>query len=507
MAKKQNSTQTLDMFSYEFYNVEEDYDFEDANQTEQDRDMFDRASALLAYYPLVNAGVTARRSPFHLLDQRSLSLSALNFSIRSVGLGDISDGGVQRETMVEALVESILEQIKAHPDISEYPSDDQTQQYAADLIQHLMEPVCASIFHPQSKEFKPVSLQVLKEVDDPYGNFYIRPSVESTNLFLGSLKMSLTDDQFMLQALLEHQIAQGLIKNAFQTARKLQRRTLFYREEILDKKRRMSLNVRSVNWGEHVESKINEIKESLPILLETNRKILSSVQGNFELRRSERGHMVAALIREIRDCIDIHKGLQNELQSLDSHYQKEQSRQAFYSRWGQTLPNMVDDVLYPLMGIKPKYMGEVSESLLSIFSPPGATHVYDLKNVVMSALREKRVFEDHSTDDEDLDLEVAAQAEKPNFSKEDSDKAVDFITATVQEGPLPLSEIMEKGINSKLKNPVLHAMALMVVIYWPENHYHDLWTITKKENSFTNHICSSDDFLITAVKGSLNGPK
>ena len=305
----------------------------------------------------------------------------------------------------------------------------------------------------------------------------------------------------MLQALLEHQIERGLIKNAFQTARKLQKRTLFYKEEVLEKKRRMSLNVRFMNWEEHVESKIKEIKETLPALLDTNRKILRSVQDNYDLRRSDRGSLVAALIREIKDCIDIHKQLQNELQTLDSHYQKEQSRQSFYSHHGQTLPNMVDDVLVPLMSLKPRYLEEISKSLLAVFMPPGATNVYDLNSLVISALREKRVIEDHTTDSDNLDLQAALEEEKPNFSKKDSDRAVEFISNDLKTGPLKLSEIMQIGREAKLERSVLHAMAMITTIYWPEGNYLGHWSIEKLDDCFTNTICSSDDFFLTDLKG------
>nr|WP_320048777.1 hypothetical protein [uncultured Desulfuromonas sp.] len=502
MARRQTSEdQTLDLFSYEFDDIENDYNFEQVEQSEEDRDMFDRASALLAYTPLVNTGVDARRHPFNLLDQQSLSLTALHFSIHSVGLGDISEGGVQRETMIDNLVSPINEQLRAHPDITEYPNLKEIEQYALDLIKQLMEPVSRTIYHPHSKTFKAISMQVLKEVDDQQGNFYLRPSVQSTNLFLGSLKMSLTDDQFMLQALLEHQIERGLIRNAFQTARKLQKRTLFYKEEILDKKRRMSLNVRFMNWEEHVESKIKEIKETLPALLDTNRKILRSVQDNFELRHSDRGPLVAALIREIKDCIDIHKQLQNELQTLDSHYQKEQSKQSFYSQHGQTLPNMINDVLVPLMSLKQSYLEDASESLLGVFLPPGATNVYDLTSVVMNSLREKRVVETHAKGNDALDLQAAQEEERPNFSKKDSDNALKFISDALIEGPLRLSEIMSLGQEANLKRSELHAMALITTIYWPEKEYLGYWTIQKTDENFTNNICSSDDFLLTAIKG------
>jgi hypothetical protein len=305
----------------------------------------------------------------------------------------------------------------------------------------------------------------------------------------------------MLQALLEHQIKLGLITNAFQTARKLKKRTLFYKEEVMDKKRRMSLNVRFMNWEEHVESKIKEIRETLPALLDTNRKILKSVQDNFDLRRSERGPLVAALIREIKDCIGVHKQLQNELQTLDSHYQKEQSRQGFFSRHGQTLPNMVNDVLVPLMSLKPSYLNGINEVLISTFLPPTATKVYDLKSVVTAALKEKRVIEENTGDSEDLDLQVMSETEKPNFTKKDSDRALEFISAAVQSKPLKLSEIMALGKEAELDRQILHAMALTTAIYWAESNYFGHWSIEKVEGSFFNDICSSDDFLIASTEG------
>lgn len=503
MAKRKNDRQ-FDMFSYEFYAIEKDFKFEEAEQFEDDRDMFERATALLAHTPLINVSFDNRRHPFNLLDQQSLALSAINFSIRSVGLGDISDGGVQRESMIDSLVSPVNEQLRAHPEISEYPSIEEIEQYAADLIKQLMTPISRSIYHPQSESFKTILMQALKEVDDHQGNFYLRPSVESTNLFLGTLKMSLTDEQFMLQALLEHQIKRGLISNAFQTARKLQKRTLFYKEEILDTKRRMSLNVRFMNWEEHVESKINEIKETLPALLETNRKILNSVQNNFDLRSSDRGQLVAALIREIRDCIDIHKQLQNELQTLDGHYQKEQSRQSFYSFHGKTLPNMVDDVLVPLMCLKKEYIKDVSESLVSVFVPPGAIEMYDLATVITNALREKRVVEDHTMDDDGLHLQEVQGEEQPNFSKEDLELALEFISNLLQNGPAKLSVIMQAGCDAKLATTVLHAMAMSTVTYWPDENYLGHWSIEKLDESFTNTICSSDDFLLTSMQEEIS---
>lgn len=500
MARHAKGADTLDMFSYEFYDITQDVDIKDEVQHGQASDMFDRTCTLLASSPLTNAGFDTRRAPFHLLDQRSIALQALNFSIGSVGLGSISEGGIQRSSMIDHLKAVIHEQLENVDGDFEYPTDKQIEDYAGDIIKQLMTQQEAQVYHPTSKMFKTFEFRVLKEVDDDYGNFYLRPSLESTNLFLGSLKMSLRDDQIMLQALLEHQIKQGLIKNAFKTARTLRTRTIFFKEEVLVLKRRISLNVRALHWDQHVMAKISEVKESLPALLQTNRRILQSVQNNHDLRSSDRGPIAAALSKAITDCIDIHKTLTLELHSLDSHYRAEQSRQSFFSRSRETLPNMVEDVLVPMMMIRKDYVVEAANSLLAVFRAPAALPIFDLKSTVLTALREKKVFEYEPAEDVDLDLVVAANEEPPKFTHGDVEKAADFILDEVRTKPKLLSRIMSDAADQGLKKCVRHAMAVLVVTTWSYENYRGQWRVDKTEDNFSNDICTSNEFRITFMK-------
>ena len=254
-----------------------------------------------------------------------------------------------------------------------------------------------------------------------------------------------------------------------------------------------------MNWGEHIGSKINEIQEVLPDLLKTNREILKSIESNFELRQSERGQMVGALIREIKECCDTHNQLQNEVQSLDRLYQEEMERYAFVSSYRRMLPSMMDDVLVPLMHLESKYLDEISETLFTILTPPRATQTYDLNTMVIDALKEKKKHESQTALEEPLDLQEAPRAEKPNFTKEDTNLAVEFITGVLKKGPANLSEILEKGSEAGLGIPVLHAIALTTTIYWSEGDYLARWSIEKLNGKFFNEICRSDDFLLTDI--------
>ena len=496
--------ETIDMFDYENYPIEEAFDFESEVESAEHADMYDRACALLAATPLAIAGVDARRTPFHLLDQNSLALRALDLSIGSVGLGSISEGGAQRGEMVKALCEAVREQLEYSDDIAAYPKDDDIVAYASDMIGHLIEPIRKKVYHPKSQGFRTEDRRVLREVDDERGEFYIRPSVEAINLFFGSLKVSLADEQIMLEALLEHQINQGLFKDAFQTALVLKKKALFYKEDVLEAKSRMTRNIRAMSWLDQVEPMIKEISATLDGLLITNRNILKTIQENFRLKESEKGPMVAALIKTIKDCIAIHKSLWTEVQSLDTHFSKEQSRQAFFSTSGDTLPNMLTDVLVSLFGVRREYFDWMSSELFSIFSPPRAQPVFNLTRIIDDALREKKVVEEVEPLSDEIVFTTPPLPILPNFSARQVERASDLIKEAVSKGDKHLSEIMKEGISNDMNSEILHAMAVLVVTTWPHTELQRNWSVKKTGESFSNAICTSDDFLISRGKGASN---
>ncbi len=494
----------MDMFDYENFPIEEAFDFESEVESAQHADMYDRACALLAATPLTTAGFNSRRDPFHLLDQNSIALRALDLSINSVGLGSISEGGSQRGEMVKALCETVREQLDYSDDISIYPEDNEIVAYASDMITHLIEPIRKKVYHPKSQGFRSEERRVLREVDDERGEFYIRPSVEAINLFLGSLKVSLADEQIMLQALLEHQIKQGLVKDAFQTALALKKKALFYKEDVLESKSRMTRNIRAMSWLEQVEPMIKEINTTLDGLLVMNRGILKTIQDNNELKRSEKAPMVAALIKTIKDCIAIHKNLWTEVQSLDTHFSKEQSRQAFFSSSGDTLPNMLTDVLVSLFDVRREYFDWMSSELFSIFSPPSAQPIFNLTRIVDDALREKKVVDEAEQFSDEIVFTTPPLPILPNFSAKQVERASDLIKEATAKSDRLLSEIMEEGISGDMNPKILHAMAVLVVTTWPHIELQRNWSVEKTGESFSNNICTSDDFLISRKIGGFN---
>lgn len=474
------------------------------SERSDENDYFHRAYSLAVVESLLQDGIDARHRPFNLLDRRTLALQAIAFSLGSLGLGSVSEGGVQRETMADHLCKHIEEQLTCHDEGFTLPHFDEIKSFAKRFVDQLVnsytaKPFEASIFNPATKTFRKVEIRIFEEVDDIDNNFYLRPSVSATNLYLGALDLSLEDAQYALQFLLEHQIKKGMLNNAFKTSKELRTKTLAYKDHILRFERQISTNVRNVGWRTQIGPKLDEIKKNVPQLLETNRTILKGIQSRHELREGDRGELITALTRAIKDCISVHKALSNIVIGLDGHYRKEQDRQGFFSRATNRLPNLMDEVLGPLMSVPGESLTEVTETLISQISPPSANPIFDIKTVMMEALRPRRVYESAECDHQELDLEVSTIHYPPNVSEADIIAAKHLINSKISSGARSLSNIVHQATDDRCDFSVIHAAVLVVLSVWQKDTTDQMWEPFMANNKFTAGEITSSDFHINPI--------
>ncbi len=476
-----------------------------AGDDRDEGDFFHRAYSIAVVEILLQDGIDIRHKPFHLLDRRVLTLQAIAFSLGSLGLGSISAGGVRRESMAEHLCRHIEEQLMNHDEGLEMPHFDEIRVFSRKFVnrmanEYTAKPFETSIYNPETKTFRRAAIRIFEEIEGNDGIFYLRPSLNATNLYLGALDLSLEDAQFALQHLLEHQIKKGMLKDAFRTSKELHTKTLAYKDRILSFERQMSTNIHNVSWRTQIGPKLEEIQKVVPALLETNRTIRRGIQENLELREGNRRELVTELLKAITDCIAVTNGLTKIVVGLDTLYRREQERQGFFSRSSHRLPSLKDEVLPLMMTISGKALPEMTDRLITRISPPVANSIFDLKSVVMEALRPRRIIAESETDHLELDLEGAEVKYFPNVTDADIEKAKHLIEKAIGGQGCLLSKVITQAYDADYSFSVLHATCLYVQAVWQIPDPNLPWEAFLANATFTIGDITCSDFHLKPVE-------
>lgn len=312
---------------------------------------------------------------------------------------------------------------------------------------------------PQVRKLR---MRFLKDVEHPSGERVLRLSDEAINLFSSALELDIEDAQAAAEAVIQTQIAGGRFGQAVQSAEDALAQSRRYAQKIaaiLEETRR---DVRRVDWRRNVPATIERAQRHIDDRLAVERNIAESARKNRD--PLEPGHPdarnLSRIIELVRQCQNQHLDLQKVLAQAYGVFLDEQVRQAFTPFERPAAPDLVRQVIEPLLLMPLRQAADATEALLPEIvgaSPPSLTALDDLVGWFLQPRRRTGggIVEVEEAEITDLGPEPS------RFPTAIQDRAVRLLGELGE--PTPLSELLvDLGRDRGLDGQVVECVLLLV---------------------------------------------
>lgn len=462
-----------------------------------------RATNLYFAKPMYDLIAKTDKEPFGALDHHTLFMHAFEFIHRHLGLGTHEQGGVTREELTDHLVSLMGHQFSALRSrmTVEQPDGIDLKGYATDLVEGLLNAnrnrmFELRVFNPAKDAYETKDFMLLREVDTWDNNYLIRPTTQGVNLYLNLLPRTIENTEIALEAILREQIRRGQIPDAVVTAGQWRLAAFQYREEIFDFRRNISLNIGSVSWMNDVEPRVKKLIEDVG----NNRKKVDDILESVETNPQSMPEFVE-LRRLLRECQYIYHELDSLVIGLNRFYLTEQAKQRFLPLSPIRMPNMVQEVLVPLLKFSSNDLhDDLLDMLVACLAGPTVPSVIDMDLLLSKAMAPRRALEQESRGSEPHFLAVE-ESVISFISESEITRAREIISIYVTAVPIRLSDLLAVGEGEGVSVGVLHELALTAIESWRSNSLELGITGEKTGDLLVNGEIVSDDYLLRRLEG------
>jgi hypothetical protein len=295
------------------------------------------------------------------------------------------------------------------------------------------------------------------------GRTVLSPSSEACNLYLRLLDVDVEDAQAAAEAVVQSQLDRGRFDEAVHSARQARIQSLRFRDKIQQVIQATIRDVEQVDWHVEIPTLLREGVDHLERRLRVERGILDTAEGRLdtiEEEDSEGRRSVARVAELVRDCQLRHTELHGHLMGARNVFLDSQARQSFVEGPSLPLPNLLSDVLEPILQ---KPVAQVvplidqSVPLLIGASAPDQLSVSMLVDWMLQPRRPQpaREVPAEPIDPTDLVLELLKYPREIQSEARDLLAAVDTATR--------LSEILAISRAQRVPDPVLEALTLLAL--------------------------------------------
>ncbi|WP_148214706.1 hypothetical protein [Desulforapulum autotrophicum] len=428
-------------------------------------------------------------------------MNTIEFCLHSLALGSL-DSELQRDDLknkVFSLIHFQFQALKNENPRTKIPGPAEIDKYSSEFINTLLnvkkgKEFTDRIYSISDNRFYEIRFRLLYELDAFDGSFTIQPSVECINLYLQALSQPLIDKTIATQAILEHQLRSGKLSQAIQTAEEHYKITLQQKQYLMELKTSISINLKSVHWTRDIIPRVEGAEENLALFLDSDKRILSHIENDPNLE-GESVEQLAFIRKKVMDCANTYSQLLTEITTMGSHLRKAQDDQAFIdsSRY-EHLPNIINDIFLPLMGLPKQLIPTLNEKLFPAIIPPSLPYVDDLTFIVNRALVERNM--DENAVPEQDEFQEFLREEEPLVSEQDLSEILsllDGICLTRESVLLSnlLDHLVDEGYSQKVA-----AVLLAHFIFQAPRNYHG-FTAEKTDTTFKFENFSCDDVLLS----------
>jgi len=308
-----------------------------------------------------------------------------------------------------------------------------------------------------------LEFRLLFDAFHPSGRTVLRSSAEACNLYLRLLDLDVEDAQAAAEAVVESQLARGRFDEAVHSARQARIQSVRFRDKVLQILRDTRRDVDRVDWKDEVPRILNESLAHLERRVAVERGILEAADERLEIMPDEEAgsrHAVAQVAGLTRDCLLRHAELHEQLIGAHNVFLDAQARQVFAPRPSRLLPDLVDDVLEPLLRMPITRADQLLERGFPLFVSPRLPMLVWIESLIVWMLQPRRPqprqeIEVEPVDATDLDAELL------RYPPEVRAAATKLLNAA--DGDIKLSHLLSKARVSDASNAVLEVITLLVL--------------------------------------------
>lgn len=227
---------------------------------------------------------------------------------------------------------------------------------------------------------------------DAEGRIVLRLSDEAINLFLNALKLEIEDAQAAAEAVVQSQLARERYSEAVSSARDARLQSIRFQEMIDRTLRDTRRDLRRVDWHNKVPYLLTTALEHIETRRVVERNIIDSAHDRLDdlVPGSEEAQQVAKIAQLLKDCHQRHVELHGRLIPARGVFLDEQLRQSFTSDLQTVFPNLLTDVLEPLLQASRSKAETILDSVFPTFFGARPPQIFSLTQTITWQLRPRR---------------------------------------------------------------------------------------------------------------------
>ncbi|MBQ9395462.1 MAG: hypothetical protein IJU23_08090 [Proteobacteria bacterium] len=224
------------------------------------------------------------------------------------------------------------------------------------------------------------------------GTTVMRLTNEAVNLYFNALELDLEDSQAATEAIVHSQMCRGKFDDARRSAHYAVRQSRLYCDRLRRLLRDTQRDISRVDWVSNAPKLIGEAMDHLEARLDVEQKIILTASDRLDALTpgTPESIAVARVVQAIQVCIETHTILQRELMTARTTFLDSQAQQAFVSEKASSMPNLMAEVVEPLMGMAVNDVLEVVDNTLPHLMAPKIPTQVSLCFLFDGLLRPKR---------------------------------------------------------------------------------------------------------------------
>jgi hypothetical protein len=238
-----------------------------------------------------------------------------------------------------------------------------------------------------------VEFRLLEDSHHPDGRVVLRASNEAANLYLRLLDLDIEDAQAATEAVVESQLQRGRFDEAVVSARQARIQSVRFREKIRTILRDTRRDVDRVDWREEVPRLLGAAIDHIGRRTAVEAAILHEAEAKLatlDEMDTASGRALAQVAELTQDCYRRHTELHGELIGARSVFLDAQAAQSFAPQPSRPWPELLDEVLAPLMGLPRRAAARVVEAGVAGLVGPRPPAVLDLDDLCHWLLAPRR---------------------------------------------------------------------------------------------------------------------
>ena len=217
-----------------------------------------------------------------------------------------------------------------------------------------------------------VEFRLIQDAFGLDGSTVMRLTNEAVNLYFNALELDLEDSQAATEAIVHSQMCRGKFDEARRSAHYAVRQSRLYCDRLRKMLRDTQRDISRVDWAEKAPRLIAEAMGHLEARLDVEQKIIITASERLDQLTpgTPESMSVARVLAAIQYCIETHTVLQRELMTARTTFLDSQAQQAFVPEQSSRMPELMRDVVEPLMGMAVNDVLRVVDSTLPHLMAP-----------------------------------------------------------------------------------------------------------------------------------------